>query len=404
MPRTETILRVFVASPDDLAEERKTLESVIQELNITWSKNSGIRFELVGWETHTYPSVGLDAQAVINEQIGDDYDIFVGIIWTRFGTPTGRASSGTVEEFYRAYKRYQENPNQVRIMFYFKDAPVSPSDLDPEQLSLIKKFQLELGEKGTYYWSFSNRDEFVQFARMHLSRQVQEWGKSWGLEIEPKSDIKLQLESSSQSFVTENETGCEEIIEDEEEGFLDLLEDGEESFEFMNEIMTRMSNTVNNLTNKVNSGTNELLNQAKFLGGNIDIKQAKKITNRIAEALNDFADLMEVDVPMFANSYSKGMDAYSRAITLSANFSPQNKEDLKNVKVIIRQLKSTTSETKSNMLAFRNAMANTPRATTMYNRARKRALFIVDKLDEEFATALNIASEVEKSISQLIAE
>jgi hypothetical protein len=87
MPRTETILRVFVASPSDVIEERQLLEEVVKELNLTWSKNLGIRLELVKWETHAFPGIGDDPQAVINTEIGDDYDIFIGIMWTRFGSP-----------------------------------------------------------------------------------------------------------------------------------------------------------------------------------------------------------------------------------------------------------------------------------------------------------------------------
>ena|SRR3989337_1199459 len=32
-------------------------------------------------ETHTYPGIGEDAQDVINKQIDDDYDIFIGLMW-----------------------------------------------------------------------------------------------------------------------------------------------------------------------------------------------------------------------------------------------------------------------------------------------------------------------------------
>jgi len=52
------------------------------------------------------------------------YDIFIGILWKKFGTLTGRACSGTEEEFNRAYERYKENPSKLRIMFYFKTAPL----------------------------------------------------------------------------------------------------------------------------------------------------------------------------------------------------------------------------------------------------------------------------------------
>ena len=47
MPRHETVLTVFVASPGDVEEERNRLEDVIRDLNISWSKHLGISLELI---------------------------------------------------------------------------------------------------------------------------------------------------------------------------------------------------------------------------------------------------------------------------------------------------------------------------------------------------------------------
>ena len=99
MPRQEHVLSVFVASPNDVQEERARLEEIVKELNDTWSRQLGLRLELLRWETHAFPNIGEDAQAVINEQVPTDYDVFIGIMWHRSGTPTGRAGSGTIEEF-----------------------------------------------------------------------------------------------------------------------------------------------------------------------------------------------------------------------------------------------------------------------------------------------------------------
>jgi hypothetical protein len=53
MTRTATVVQVFVASPSDVQEERDILEVLISELNGSWSKALGVRFELIRWETHT---------------------------------------------------------------------------------------------------------------------------------------------------------------------------------------------------------------------------------------------------------------------------------------------------------------------------------------------------------------
>jgi len=141
MAKTQTILQVFVASPRDVVDERKILEDVISEFNLTWSDTNKIRLELLKWETHAHPGFGEDAQDAINRQIGNEYDIFIGIMWGLFGSPTNRAESGTEEEYEKAYARLAESPGSVQIMFYFKDAGISPSKLDPEQLAKVQAFK-----------------------------------------------------------------------------------------------------------------------------------------------------------------------------------------------------------------------------------------------------------------------
>src|SRR3712207_1752082 len=107
MPVTATIFRVFIASPSDVKRERMMCRSVIEEINRTWHSTHNLYLVPVMWEYDAFPGVGVDSQAVLNSEIGNDYDIFVGIMWARFGTPTGRADSGTEEEYERAYEKYK---------------------------------------------------------------------------------------------------------------------------------------------------------------------------------------------------------------------------------------------------------------------------------------------------------
>ena len=99
MAKTVTHIEIFLASPSDLVEERKAVRETIGELNNIFRTTLNVQLDLLGWETHAYPSAGVDPQDTINSQIGDKYDIFIGLMWGKFGTPTGRAGSGTEEEF-----------------------------------------------------------------------------------------------------------------------------------------------------------------------------------------------------------------------------------------------------------------------------------------------------------------
>ena len=108
MAKTHRIFEVFIASPVDGEPEREALETVVSEFNLTWSDTHRANLELVKWETHSRPAVGRDAQDVIDGQVSSNYDIFLGIMWGRFGTATARAGSGTEEEFQIAYDRLKK--------------------------------------------------------------------------------------------------------------------------------------------------------------------------------------------------------------------------------------------------------------------------------------------------------
>ena len=77
MPQTISLYKLFLASPSDVKEERLIVENVINEFNNTYSSQLNARIELCSWEKSSYPSVGEYPQAVINFQIGDEYDIFL---------------------------------------------------------------------------------------------------------------------------------------------------------------------------------------------------------------------------------------------------------------------------------------------------------------------------------------
>jgi hypothetical protein len=173
MPRQEHVLTVFLASPGDLQPEREKVEEVIRDFNDLWSRPFRLRIELMRWETHAYPDAGADAQDVINNQIPDDYDIFLGIMWCRFGTPTGRAESGTVEEFSRARARHLIDQNAVHLMFYFKSREPLPDAADLEQVAYVEAFQRMLQTQGILHWGFTDINDFGRLVGIHLTRQVQ---------------------------------------------------------------------------------------------------------------------------------------------------------------------------------------------------------------------------------------
>ena len=101
MPFSATVLPVMIASPGDVNEYRSYARDILHEWNYIHSVANSVVLMPFGWETHSSPELGATPQDLINDRILEDCDLLLGIFWTRLGTPTGKASSGTVEEIRR---------------------------------------------------------------------------------------------------------------------------------------------------------------------------------------------------------------------------------------------------------------------------------------------------------------
>jgi hypothetical protein len=177
MPKRERIIRVFIAAPDEVQQLVKAVYEIAEQINTAHGKPLGVRLDLVNWRRDVVPGLGSDPQAVINAQIGDDYQVFMGILWTRFGKATPRAGSGTEEEFNRAYSRWLENAGSVSVMMYFSDLPERPSKVDPQQLAAVRNFCSRIQDRGIYC-QFKTSREFRKLVYDHLSSHVHRWSKA----------------------------------------------------------------------------------------------------------------------------------------------------------------------------------------------------------------------------------
>jgi hypothetical protein len=163
-------IRIFVASPSDVQLEREQLAKVINELNLTITAvapEKRVLLELVRWETHVAPSLGSGAQDVVNRQIGE-YDVFVGILWKRMGTPTAVATSGTEEEFNRAYERWQNNRTLPILLYFCQQAFPLPRLRDEvEQLGKVVDFRNKVSAMGLVA-DYADHAQFADVIRPHL--------------------------------------------------------------------------------------------------------------------------------------------------------------------------------------------------------------------------------------------
>jgi hypothetical protein len=189
------VYRILIASPSDVEEERDTAVSVIQEWN---DLNSFIQKTVLlplRWETHTAPELGTRPQEIINRSIVDECDLLVGIFWTRLGTPTGAADSGTLEEIERVVAAGKP------ALLYFSKVGIDPDDIDAKQINKLRDFKKSILQKGlvdTYETRPAFRDKFS----VHLQRHVSELRKA---EVTGPPPLKLNFFSLATAEALEQE-------------------------------------------------------------------------------------------------------------------------------------------------------------------------------------------------------
>jgi hypothetical protein len=167
MPFTSETYRVLIASPSDLVEERQAATEAVNDWNDQHAAAELVVLLPVKWETHAMPQSGIRPQEAINTQLVRNSDILVGMFWTKLGTNTGVAESGTVEEI------DQFVAGGKPALLYFSSRPIDPNKIDMEQHRRLRSFK-----DGTYQkaltGSFRSVDELQQMLLRHLMQQVRE--------------------------------------------------------------------------------------------------------------------------------------------------------------------------------------------------------------------------------------
>jgi hypothetical protein len=170
------VIRIFASSPGDVMDERRQLAAVVEELNViirALMPDEEVRLELIRWETDTHPGILTGPQSVVDEQLGHDFDVFVGMMWSRFGTPTPHAGSGTEEEFRAAYAGWEARRHPAHVLFYFCAEPVAPESVltNIAQYQAMSAFRSELESIGLI-GSYASHAAFADKIRRDLARVV----------------------------------------------------------------------------------------------------------------------------------------------------------------------------------------------------------------------------------------
>lgn len=142
MAYTATVIPIMIASPGDVLNERNVAREVISAWNDVHSLSTKTILTSVGWDTHSSPDLADRAQTLINDRVLKDCDLLIGVFWTRLGTPTGSAASGSVEEIEKHMAAGKP------AMVYFSNTPVALNSVDLAQYEALQQFRKWCEGKG----------------------------------------------------------------------------------------------------------------------------------------------------------------------------------------------------------------------------------------------------------------
>ncbi|MGN6647325.1 MAG: DUF4062 domain-containing protein [Cytophaga sp.] len=385
MAKSITKYSIFLGSPSDLKEERSAIEEVIKELNLTYGSRLNLIIELLKWETHSAPGISTSApQGLINEDIGDEYDIFLGIIWKRFGTPTSNAGSGTEEEFNKALHLFSSNKN-IQILFYFKNSPVLLKEVNWLELSKIENFKKAL-PPNLLYWDFDTCEELKNFLRLHIPMR-----------------IDTLIKNSSQRLITNNQEigNADSFNETEHYGLMDY----NEMFEsLINDTLISLT-AINESTTIVGE---EMTKKAEEISRITQQKSPNKIVlteifKRVAKLMNDYSNRLAIENPIFYHSFEEAIKAGSNLINLSEDFASEKTiTDLLESKEAILNFRKILPEVIVSMHSLYKSIEDLPRIQKDINIAKSQLLIQLEGLIEKLNKSQSLTEEFSNAIGAKI--
>jgi hypothetical protein len=403
MARTLHQLTVFVSGPSTVEAEKAALRVVVDEINRRSEKTHAVTLRVVSWPDDIRPGVNADPQAEIEHQVGADFDIYVGVLGSRFGSPTTRGGSGTEQEFDQAVARFQTDSTSVRLLFYFKRDAEDPFSIDLSQLQKVRDFRERLGGKGVLYRDFRDTAEFTRLIREHIDGLIiDEWrGNKW-LQVTSTvapaaadpTPVVFPPAASQSAFDSGDVLG-----EHDELGVLEYMAAFHEASEALVGVMnaiTRETERVGEQIRARSAETDEItaqLEKEKAVGGNRAqqrfLAQARETVDRAAGNLEDFASAMSPRVEEFKVQNRAMFDNMRHAFHAGAELGPRDSTEDREA---LNKLIPSIHQSREHVMAFQASISRVPALTGRFKRSRKRAAAILGEVVAEMSFSIQEAT------------
>ncbi|QNO25448.1 hypothetical protein EEB18_011570 [Sphingopyxis sp. OPL5] len=369
------IIEIFLSSPSDVQVERDTVKSIIQEWNQRRGRDSSCMFSLLTWEDSVTSELENDGQDSINSQIGDTYDVILGLMWGRFGSPTAREDSGTLEEFRRALNRKREG-DPVRISFYFKTSDIPFEKMDPDQIKKVKEFKSLFQKEGGLTRDFTDGEELrsqINLLLEHIAKNKDSYptDNSPKSPSEPKAKKGKLGENQAQPEAQSAQVdGASANTSDW--GLIDITERMQELTDEFSAESEQWASQTNSLGDAAVKGSEELESLSRF--GQPSSADIRKSIEKVATAFDKNAEYCEKHSPKIVGLMQEITQLNEERVSIMEDFSYSHEDKEEYLKSLI-ELSETIHDTTKSTQGLLDSIDQMPRMTKRFNESRRRVIF-----------------------------
>ena len=378
MAQSRTIIEVFLSSPDDVQLERDLIVQFAADWNHVRGRDAGCHISILTWQGLVAPAMGSRAQEVVNEQIGTEYDVYLGVFWTRIGTPTGVAESGTVEEFELALDRARTS-DRPWIAALFKKAPIDPSTIEPSQLQKVQSFKQRLGELGGFYREFSDENSLRHIANLLFEQLA-------------KNAISKPTKKDA-SPSGGHETATAETEEDEELGLIELGEQFEDLAAALVSRLKEVGDQETSNTETLKECTQKISDLTSI--GRFDGQAAKTIVRDSAKSLKLLSDFYDRSLDELDDLFSDVSRLVEIDLRLRLEFDDPAEAAAGNI-ASMRELADTLNVNIGQMDHLIESTRKLPPMSTELKKARNRLIKSRERLKQML---VSLKETIQSSIS-----
>lgn len=371
MPTDTRTVRIFFASPSDVVEELALLSDSIEDLAYTFGPHQ-LSLDLVHW-TRVIPDRDDDAQAIINRGVGEAFDLFIATMWTRVGSPTKRAQSGTIEEYERALAIAERRPDFRVWVFFNTSPPDSLDDLDLEQIAAVRSFKQRVSDDGCLFREYRGSAEFGSLLRRLLGRYLGELSAG---------TLSSRDSPSSESPSAAGTNGPKVL------GYFDYAREATEQVKVVGDVNVRLAQTCGKACLAVTEraaeldGTDHADNEA--FAAALEAYGASLFD--FGEAVVPFSDQVEV-------SYARALGSYANAIVYLGDLVDDLAPHACRAVGAVSEMREATSTGRARLAHIRAKIDRVPRLSGDVITGKARAIGALDELLNRYDTALRLTDE-----------